>query len=249
MAQQTESQTTPRVTAVIVAYNRVQLLKESLDAIANQTIAPNAVVVVDNASEDGSGELAQFHPVVTQLIRLSANTGGAGGFTAGIAHALAAKDLGDHDYLWIMDDDTIPRPDALEKLLFAAADYCGSPALLASQAVWVDDQVHPMNAHRRRPFLNQASLLAATKIGARPVRAASFVSILIEVGQVRRVGLPVADYFIWNDDLEYTARLLKNRVGLYYPPSVVLHKTKALAGANTDPGERFFTKSAINCGF
>ena len=82
----------------------------------------------------------------------------------------------------------------------------------------------------------------------RQVRAASFVSILVEVAQVRRNGLPSADYFIWNDDLEYTARLLKHRIGLYVPASVVVHKTRAAASATDDPGIVFITRLAIKFG-
>lgn len=233
----------PKVAAVIVAYNRAKLLQECLDGISAQTYPVSEVIVVDNCSSDDSAQIAQKHPAVTKVVCLSQNTGGAGGFTAGIAHALGRRKLGLHDFLWIMDDDTIPSANALEELVKAIKEYPGTPALAASQALWTNGKTHPMNAHRRRPFLNRQSVHNAQQVQARPVRAASFVSILIEVGQVLKTGLPVADYFIWNDDLEYTARLLKNRVGLYVPSSVVWHKTKALASATDDPGDRFYYES------
>lgn len=229
-----------KVTAVVVAFNREKLLQECLDAIAQQDTPVSEIVVVDNASTDKSAQVAQKHPAVTQFLQLHENTGGAGGFAAGIAYALQQVDLAASDYLWIMDDDTIPTPSALGELLKAAASYQGKVAVLASQAQWFDGSTHPMNTHRARPFLNSLSREKAATVGAIPIRAASFVSILIEVAQVRQVGLPIADYFIWNDDLEYTARLLKNRVGLYVPSSIVVHKTKALAGATDDPGDRFY---------
>jgi GT2 family glycosyltransferase len=57
---------------------------------------------------------------------------------------------------------------------------------------------------------------------------------------VKAVGLPVAEYFIWNDDFEFTARVLKHRRGVFVPGSVVLHKTKARADTDVDPGQRFY---------
>ena len=229
-----------QVFAVVVAYNRAKLLRECLDAIAGQVRPVQRVIVIDNASTDDSARIAQQHPVVDRVIELSENTGGAGGFCAGIAHALAFKELKNQDFIWIMDDDTIPTPDALAQLLEAGQRYPGSPALLASQAQWIDGSEHPMNAHQERPLLSPDRKRIAQRLGLRQVRAASFVSILVEVAQVRRSGLPIADYFIWNDDLEYTARLLKNRIGLYVPTSVVVHKTRAAAGATDDPGDRFY---------
>lgn len=232
-----------QVCAVVVTYNRAKLLQECLDALAAQTRPVDQVIVVDNASTDDSAQVAEKHPAVSTLVKLSKNTGGAGGFCAGIAHALAAKQLANRDFIWIMDDDTIPTPTALEQLLRAGDDYPGNPAVLASKAEWIDGTEHPMNAHRERPLMSKSLKRAARRIGTRQVRAASFVSILVEVGQVRRCGLPIADYFIWNDDLEYTARLLKDRVGLYVPASIVVHKTKAPASATEAPGDRFFYES------
>ena len=57
---------------------------------------------------------------------------------------------------------------------------------------------------------------------------------------VRDRGLPVADYFLWNDDFEYSTRLLRGNVGLYCPASVVEHKTRVFGSTDADPGERFF---------
>ena len=72
-----------------------------------------------------------------------------------------------------------------------------------------------------------------------PVRSASFVSVMCDADAVRERGLPVADYFLWNDDFEYTTRLTRRRAGLYVPGSVVVHKTRVFGSTDVDPGERF----------
>ena len=225
------------VVAVVVAYNRQELLRRCLDGLAGQTVAPTGTVVVDNASTDDSREVASAHPLGAHVVALPTNTGGAGGFAAGIARALTR--FPQAEWIWIMDDDTVPTATALEALLRAAEVYPGAPALLASRAVWTDGTEHPMNRPRTRPALPPALHRHAALAGARQIRTASFVSILLDARAVREVGLPRASYFLWNDDFEYTSRILRGRIGLYVPASVVHHLTRALGSSDADPGERF----------
>jgi GT2 family glycosyltransferase len=77
-------------------------------------------------------------------------------------------------------------------------------------------------------------------VGCVPIRSASFVSILVDAGECRRRGLPRADYFLWNDDFEFTTRLLRGNTGLLCPASVVVHKTRTFGSTDADPGDRFF---------
>ena len=225
------------VVAVVVAYNRQELLRRCLDGLSEQTVAPTGTVVVDNASTDDSREVASTHPLGAHVVELPTNTGGAGGFAAGIARALTRFPRA--DWIWIMDDDTVPTATALEALVRAAEAYPGAPALLASRAVWTDGTEHPMNRPRTRPALPPALHRHAALVGARQIRTASFVSILLDARAVREVGLPRASYFLWNDDFEYTSRILRGRIGLYVPDSVVRHLTRALGSSDADPGERF----------
>ncbi len=97
-----------------------------------------------------------------------------------------------------------------------------------------------MNTPRRKPGARRAEVRAAERVGAVPVRSASFVSIMCDAAAVRERGLPVADYFLWNDDFEYSTRLIRDRVGLHVPASVVTHKTAKFGATDVDPGERFF---------
>jgi GT2 family glycosyltransferase len=195
------------------------------------------VIVVDNASTDGTADaVATAHPQA-RLLRLDRNTGGAGGFAAGLA---AALDDG-ADLVWLMDDDTVPEPGALAALLDTRRRYPGRPpAVLASRVVWTDGRDHPMNTPRRKPFVHRPELRDATAVGCLPIRSASFVSILVSAADCRETGGPVADYFLWNDDFEFTARLLRRRRGLLCPASVVVHKTRTFGGSDADPGDRFF---------
>jgi rhamnopyranosyl-N-acetylglucosaminyl-diphospho-decaprenol beta-1,3/1,4-galactofuranosyltransferase len=233
----------PKVIAVVVTYNRRDLLLESLAAVLAQTRAPDQVIVVDNASEDGTAAAVRDQFPAVHLAELRRNSGGAGGFAGGMALALADG----ADLIWLMDDDTVPEPGALAALLgardrMAAQDRSAArpPVLIASQVLWTDGREHPMNTPRRKPFAAKAERLAAAAVGCVPIRSASFVSILVDAAECRRRGLPRADYFLWNDDFEFTTRLLRGNTGLLCPASVVVHKTKTFGSTDVDPGDRFF---------
>ena len=226
----------PRVVAVVVAYNRLALLRECLEGLAAQSRPVDAIVVVDNASTDGSPDMVAERFPDVDLVRLRANTGGAGGFAVGLERALERHAA---DLVWIMDDDTVPTPDALRELLRIREEEPGL-VLQASRAVWTDGAEHPMNTPKKRIGASRASVERAARHGALPVRSASFVSVLVDADAVRRTGYPVADYFIWNDDFEFTSRLLRSAEGWYCPTSVVVHKTRVFGSSDADPGERFY---------
>jgi GT2 family glycosyltransferase len=227
----------PRVTAVVVTYNRRDLLLEALAAVHKQSRPADTVIVVDNASADGTAAAVRSQYPGVHLAELTRNSGGAGGFAYGISLALA----GETDLLWLMDDDTVPEPGALHAMLAARDAYpVGRPTLIASRVVWTDGRAHPMNTPRVKPFVSNPERLAAGAAGCTPIRSASFVSILIDAAECRRRGLPQADYFLWNDDFEFTTRLLRGSVGLLCPASVAVHKTATFGATNVDPGQRFF---------
>lgn len=222
---------------MLVAYNRRDLLIAALDALAAQERQLDGILVINNASTDDTEQVAQAHPAAPVVITLDRNEGGAGGFAAGLAHAVAAMDA---DGVWLMDDDTIPTPGALGALLDAWRNHAGPVDVAGSRVVWTDGRDHPMNTPRRRPRASARQRAAARAVGAIPVRSTSFVSMLVSAEAVRTHGLPVADYFIWNDDFEYSCRILKDGTGLHVPASVVEHRTKTFGATDADPGPRFY---------
>ncbi|WP_284975347.1 glycosyltransferase [Arthrobacter sp. efr-133-TYG-104] len=233
----------PVVVAVVVTYNRRELLETTLNGIAAGTAVPEVVVVVDNASTDGTADFLRTYqgPLVMDVVTLTANVGGAGGFVVGMERAVL-----DHgaDHVWIMDDDTEPQPGALSEALEVSLAYehetGDAPAFIASRVVWTDGRDHPMNRMRPRMGAREDARSAAARLGATQIRSASFVSVLIRAGEIRRHGLPIADYFIWNDDLEYTARISRRGSALTTAASIANHHTKVFGDAGADPGSRFY---------
>jgi len=224
------------VWAIIVTRDRRELLRECLAALGAQQRPADHVLVVDNASSDGTVEMVLTkHPDV-ELLSLAVNEGGAGGFHEGMRRAHA----GGAEWLWVMDDDTVPEPGALSELLAAPQRLNEPAAFLASRAVWRDGRVHPMNAlwpDRSRA----ARAIDGAERGVMPVRSATFVSLLVHRGVVDRHGLPLKHFFVWSDDIEYTSRVvLSGEGGWLVPTSVVVHKTADPHTAASAPPERFF---------
>lgn len=231
------------VVAVVVTYNRRELLETTLAGITSGDVKPSAIVIVDNASTDETTAFLGSYagPVPTDVVTLKKNLGGAGGFVVGMERAVI-----DHaaDYVWIMDDDTEPQPATLREALLAADSYTaetgGSPSFIASRVVWTDGRDHPMNRMRSRLGASDQDREVAARVGAVQIRTASFVSVLVSADEIRQHGLPIADYFIWNDDLEYTARISRHRNALSVHTSVASHHTKSFGDAGADPGPRFY---------
>jgi GT2 family glycosyltransferase len=230
------------ICAIVVTYNRRELLREALQALLVQTVPVQRILVIDNASTDGTDAMvaAEFRPERfphIELVRLATNSGGAGGFHEGMRRGAEAQ----MEWLWLLDDDTIAKPDALEQLLDVWERFPENrrPELLASQAVWTDGSVHPMNL----PYFKHEEAWIeyfAVSCGAMSMRTATFVSLLIRTRCVAEFGLPFADYFIWSDDIEYTGRILREKLGVMVPRSVVVHKTATSYDPARGSAARFY---------
>lgn len=186
--------------AIVVTYNRKELLVKCLDSLLRQTQPLERIYVIDNASTDGTEGVIPEHERVTYL-RLEQNLGGAYGFAYGVREALR----GHYRYVWVMDDDCFAEDDALEQLLHwdgAAEALCGS--------VLARDGSFDLN--QRRKF--DPVTLSETPVGPEtyagpcmPIDLFSFVGTLIRTDAVRQVGLPVDNFFFMCDDSEYALRL------------------------------------------
>jgi GT2 family glycosyltransferase len=197
------------VAAVVVTRNRPALLKRCLAALDSQTYPASELVVVDNASDEATRELlavevarrdGSFHS-----IRLEENTGGAGGFHAGMRACLSLPCT----HMWLMDDDCEPDSEAVAELIAAAA-IVGEHAVLGGNIVDLNGEsvnVQSISQRLGRNCAPQYPLYLAE--GLLEMGALTFVSFLVSVDLVRKVGLPLKEFFIWGDDTEYSRRLAR----------------------------------------
>ncbi len=209
----------PRIAAIVVTRNRLALLQENLAALRGQTRRPDAIFVIDNASDDGTREYLDSQSDLTVIHQ--GNLGGAGGFHRGLKEAYHAA----YDWFWCMDDDTIPHVDTLEKLCAAPAFKDKSAGYLGSIVRWTNGRLHQMNmdSEHRGTDISWYDTVLRDKCVANKI--STFVSILINRRAVAQVGLPFKEFFIWSDDIEYTYRISSQFPCYHVLDSTVVHKT------------------------
>jgi GT2 family glycosyltransferase len=221
----------------VVTYNRRDLLAECLDRIERQSRPPDHVLVIDNASTDGTpAMLAERDGIET--VRLHENLGSSGGFAEGLRRA---HERGD-DWIWLLDDDTFADERCLEALLAGVRRAPREPSLLCSVVRWRDESLHPMN----RPWFRvgrRAEFAEAAGTGLALIRTSTWVSTMVSRDAVAEHGLPPAHFFVWLDDMEYTGRILRDRPGYMVPESIAWHWTPKPYDTLTDARERFYFKA------
>ena len=216
-----------RLGALVVTYNRPAQLVRTLDALHAE--GPEAILVVDNASTDGTAEMLAAREGV-EVLRLPENRGGAGGFEAGL-HAL--RDRGDLDWIVVMDDDARPMPGAFAA--FRAADHTWSDAVAAAVEL-PGGAICDMNRPAVVPFWSRAAFLATLtrgrmgfhlhdddlRAGAPPRRVdfASFVGLFLSRRALEMGGLPDGRMFIYGDDTLYTMELSRRGGRIVTRPEV-----------------------------
>jgi GT2 family glycosyltransferase len=251
------------VCAVVVTYNRKNLLIECLEALRKQTRPIQGIYLIDNASTDGTPELLLEKGYISELppqnlkepwekefiiqnltngeeiklhyVRMHENTGGAGGFYEGVKRGYERG----YDWLWLMDDDAEPKEDALENLsiYFKNSNIMGlaSTVFLPNGAVAIHHRGR-INFKNVFPLIQIPLQLEEYQKQAVEIDMASFVGLLVKRNTIEKIGFPKKDFFIHHDDEEYCIRLRNIGKILLVPKSIILHKE----AARTDEIERKF---------
>lgn len=237
------------VCAVIAAYNRKNLLSKCLNSLKQHSEFLDAICLVDNASDDGTPNLLDDEGYITELppidsteiwktssnihtktgkiikfnyLRNIYNNGSAGGFHDGIKEAYNQG----YQWIWILDDDAIIKNDSL-KMLLEKTEVSEDVGFLCSKVLWCDKNVHIMNIPQIQPLVRDIPFNKFDNNNISVVRAASWLSLLINREAVKKVGFPLKEFFVWGDDIEYTNRMTENNfLGLYVSDSIVFHATK-----------------------
>lgn len=209
----------PTVCAVVVTFNRKNLLGECLRALQNQTRSVDTILVVDNASNDGTTELLEREFPGVETLILPRNSGGAGGFHAGMKRAFAAK----ADWIWLMDDDGKPAPDCLARLLEAETRGQDEPQVLVPIQRDSSGRNYGVGVWNRF-YVDVTRGVIEQERDARGPYLFAFVGPLISRRVVAKIGLPRREFFIWFDDYEYGLRL-QSRLGALVTvvPGAVFH--------------------------
>lgn len=210
-----------KIIAVVVTYNRRELLKRNIGCLRQNTPL-HSIVVVNNGSTDGTKEWLDEQTDLRVIHQ--ENVGGSGGFYTGIRYAFQEG----ADWIWCMDDDVFPRPDCLEHLLpHTARPDAGilAPRRLMEGKIFTNDfrQVNLTNpfASMYQDKLKKQVVNAPTEICG-----TAFEGLFIRREAVEKIGLPNKELFIFCDDTDYCLRAVLTGYKIWYIPDALMDKEK-----------------------
>ncbi len=197
-----------KIAALVLTYNRKELVPKTIEALARQTFPLQKIFVVNNASTDGTDQVLDRiarngGDDRIEIVTLQENSGSSGGFAQGMEYILAHSTA---DWLWIMDDDAIPEQRAAEKFRHF---YRSLPARKREKAGVLLNQ--------RQIDFEKFTLtdVPVKAVYGRSRVSATFEGYLIKRAAIKAAGFPRSEFFIYSDDIEYTWRVLSQGFRVY----------------------------------
>lgn len=195
---------------VVVTFNRLEKLKKALQAYSEQTVQAKYIIVVNNASSDGTTEFLVewksydegFEKVI---LNLPQNIGGSGGFYEGQKLAITK----DADWIMIGDDDAYPEPNYIEGMLTYIKKNGDKCSVVCGKVL--ENGTYQHRGRFGNPYGNflvpiKQSEYKKTEFSLEHV---GYLGIVINKEKLIQAGLVISDYFIWFDDVEHCVRLKK----------------------------------------
>lgn len=213
------------VSAVVVTYNRLPFLKEVIQALRNSATIVDHIIIVDNNSNQETFDYLTALGDQIEYVRLDENIGGAGGFNRGVRYFMEHTN---DEFVWLMDDDTVPSATTLTELV-TFAKQTPNFGFLASDVRWTDGTRAKMNNPAPK---NRLKKIPEDATEPEELMNATFVSLLMKREVIQQIGLPITEFFIWGDDIEFTERAARIAPGYFVPAAKVTHKMAANVGSN-----------------
>lgn len=221
------------IIAVVVTYNRRELLKRNIACLRLNTPV-SSIVVVNNGSTDGTGAWLDEQEDLTVIHQ--ENVGGSGGFYRGIQYAYQAG----ADWIWCMDDDVFPRPDCMEYLLpYTHEPGVGilAPRRLMEGQIFTND-FQKVNLSNPFASMYQQKLKKQVVNGPVDICGTAFEGLCISRKAVAEIGLPNKELFIFCDDTDYCLRAVLAGFRILYIPSALMDKEKFFSNDNWEERSR-----------
>ncbi len=220
---------TSAISVIITNYNGLKFLADCIDSVLSQTLKPAEVLVVDNASTDGSREFLRKQYPGVKLVEMGENAGFARAANAGIRQSTG-------EFVALLNNDAVADEDWLERLLRPlqadeGVGFCASrmlflwnKQLVNNAGIGLTDYGLPYD---RGFYLPDGQPFA----GDRLVFGACGGAAMFRRDMLDRVGLFDEDFFLCYDDadLSFRAQLMGYKC-MYVSDAVVYH-----AGGATVP--------------
>jgi GT2 family glycosyltransferase len=232
----------PQVTCIVLNWNGWQDTLRCLEALGRCNYSRLSVVVIDNNSSDSSvDKIRAAYPDVV-VLKSKTNLGFAGGNNIGIRYAFAHG----ADYVWLLNNDAWPSPDALSALVARSLSACKVGAV-ASICYFADSpqEIQAWGGSRVNLWVGYSKLVTDPQEDA-ALDALNGTSMLISRAALDEVGLLDEGFFLYWEDTELCFRLRKRGWRIVAAPaSKVLHKVNGSTGGNPLILDRYQTASGM----
>lgn len=193
------------IAAIVITFNRLELLKKTIDGLKSQTHKIDEIIVVNNGSSDGTTEWLAQDSVLSVVIQ--ENTGSSGGQYTGFKTAYERG----HEWIWAMDDDVVPRTDCLENMVKTIdINKVIAPLRISNNGTpFINDTIE---FNLNNPFKNiWQRLLSQKDLNKDMIKAVglTFEGPMFHRTLIEKIGLPEKKFFIYGDDTEYMIRAFK----------------------------------------
>jgi GT2 family glycosyltransferase len=197
-----------KTAAIVVSYNRKELLKRCIEKLQNQTYPLEKILIVDNGSDKeviNSLESLKNSDKKIELL-LQENLGGAGGFHNGMRHVV--DNFPEIQYLWLMDDDGYPTENALSQIMEQVKVSNLKNGAVFNSLVVEDEKTLALSFPFDNEFFNNRLSSQVCYWGT----ANFFNGTLIPTTLIAKLGFPIKKLFIKGDEAEYFARIKKKGI-------------------------------------
>jgi GT2 family glycosyltransferase len=185
-----------KIAAVIVAYNNETALKKLLDSLKAQSYPLQEVYIVNNGKALDRDAFDHSYPFNLIILPMERNIGSAGGYYEGLKTA-----NGNNDYVWTLDNDNLLDADALRNLIRGIERLGNAKDLAAVRCVF-----------------NDSNIKAFSKMDTFAWRGT-----LIKSSVIRQVGLPLKEFFLYGEDVEYSMRIASRHYDMRFITNSIMH--------------------------
>jgi rhamnopyranosyl-N-acetylglucosaminyl-diphospho-decaprenol beta-1,3/1,4-galactofuranosyltransferase len=209
----TETVKNKSIAVVVLTMHRFKKLKHTIQCLREQTRKLDEIIVVyQGAGEEIKSWLEQQADIT---LHVQENLGSAGGFSTGMQLAV---DKG-HDWVWITDDDAFPEVKTLEHLVSCKHFDDEATGFLTCVVVDAEGQTYmspvPDDANRWYGDVLEEKCL--------PVISSAWPGCLVSVNAIKQCGLPIAEYFFYDEDVEFTSRVARSKPSFCVIEAVMHH--------------------------
>lgn len=238
----------PSVAIILVNWNGYEHSSQCLKSLRKVDYSNFKVVLVDNASQDGSGQRLAKEFEEVAFIQNAENLGFTGGNNAGIEYAVAHK----FDYTMLLNNDTVVEPDFL-KILVDRIESNTKVAAIQPKILYLTKREKIWNAGGRYLQISGSPLtIGENKVDSGQYDAARETDwitgccFMVRTSVIREVGMLTTKFFIYYEDVDWSLRIREYGYSLFFEPKAVIYHEAGMSNKKRVKGKEGYVNPIVH---